>query len=176
MMRENKIPRITNWSQISIGVLAIFIGILLYVFDRPPKEVYFVPDSNSLYQGEGAVFGVIGNYLPTFLHVLAFCLVTAGVLGSKRLEALWVCIVWALIDTLLELGQHPDISAIIARAIPDWFSSIPLLDNIASYFINGHYDTIDIASILVGASCAFGIICLTTSVEFQYNHSSENGK
>ena len=58
--------------QIEIGMMALILGIVLYVFDRPPSQIYFIPELVSQYKGETFIFGFIGYHLPTQL-LLMFC-------------------------------------------------------------------------------------------------------
>jgi hypothetical protein len=154
---ENE-QRKTDWRQILLGAGALGLGILLYVLDRPAEHTYFLPEALSLFSTTPRMFGNLGNHLPTFLHVLAFCLITSGILGSDKRAALMVCLGWLAIDAAFEIGQHPSVAARIIPLIPGWFAKVPLLDNTASYFTHGRFDPADLASILLGAMCAYVLI------------------
>ena len=147
-----------DWKQILIGGLALGLGIALYVFDRPPAQTYFLPDAMSLFTTTRSVFGRLGNHLPTFLHVFAFCLISSGMLGRSRRGALIVCFFWLFVDAVFEIGQHPSVSEIIIPMIPSVFFDIPVLENTASYFAQGRFDPMDLMSILLGAVCAYVLI------------------
>ena len=154
-VRVSKIKWRINWRQVLVGILALGLGVALYVLDRPPAQTYFVPNALSLFEEAASVFGTIGYHLPTFLHVFAFCLITSGVLGCGRRGAAMVCLLWLLIDGAFELGQHPDAARIILPLIPGWFANIPVLDNTANYFSQGHFDPADVISILLGTVGAY---------------------
>lgn len=156
--------------QILLGVIALGFGVLLYLFDRPPSQVYFIPAEISLYQGSTSLFGGIGNHLPTFLHVFAFALITSGVLACERRGALWVCVFWFVVDALFEVGQHPAVAARIVSVIPSWFAKVPLLENAASYFERGSFDIFDLLSIFLGALAAYGVLALWHQVVEQGLH------
>lgn len=147
-----------NWLQIIIGLTALALGVVLYLYDRPSSQIYFVPDLLSQYEGKPFMFGVIGYHLPTFLHAFAFCLLSTGILGSSTKEAFVICLFWLLIDGAFEIAQHPDIANGIIPYIPDWFKHIPVLDNTASYFIQGRYDPADLGAILIGTVVAYFLI------------------
>lgn len=147
-----------NQLQIVIGIAALALGVALYIFDRPSSLTYLVPDLFSQYEGKPVMFGVIGNHLPTFFHAFAFCLLTAGVLGSKIRGAFFICLFWCLIDGTFEIAQHPDIANKIITFIPDWFNNIPVLENTADYFLHGRFDQLDLVAILMGSVMAFGLI------------------
>ena len=158
-MTEQRHP--VNLTQLGIGVLALLIGVLLYWLDRPAAQTYFMPETLSLFRQTPRLFGSLGNQLPTFLHAFAFCLISAALVSRTRSTALGICLLWAGIDSLFEIGQHPAVAARLAAAIPAWFAHVPLLDNTRSYFLHGHFDPLDLASILLGAVAAYGLIMLT---------------
>lgn len=147
-----------NWLQIVIGMTALALGVVLYLYDRPSSQIYFIPDLLSQYEGKPFMFGVIGYHLPTFLHAFAFCLITTGILASGIRQALIICLFWLFIDGSFEVAQHPDIANKIITYIPDWFKSIPVLENTADYFIQGRYDPADLAAILIGITVAYVLI------------------
>jgi hypothetical protein len=146
--------KINGW-QIAIGVLALGVGVALYVLDRPPSQIYFVPKAWSLFKGTPSTFGAIGYHLPTFLHVFAFCLITSGVLACGRQGAAVICVLWMLVDMLFEIGQQQDIASEIVAYIPDWFKGVPFLENTADYFVQGRFDPADLLAILFGAIAAY---------------------
>jgi hypothetical protein len=152
--------RKTDRLQIMIGAVALGVGILLYMLDRPSNHTYFLPEALSLFTTTPRVFGQLGNQLPTFLHVLAFSLLTSGILGSSKQSAWRVCGFWLCIDAAFEIGQYPLVAEKIIVLIPHWFSAIPLLDNTANYFARGRFDIADLVSILLGALCAFALLQL----------------
>lgn len=154
----NKIQWNINWREIVIGLLALGLGVALYVLDRPASQTYFVPDALSLFEQTPSVFGALGNHLPTFLHVFALCLITCGVLGSGLREAAVVCLLWLLVDVFFELGQHQDIAHKIVPYLPNWFKGIPFLENTADYFVQGRFDPVDLIAILFGAIASFLLI------------------
>ena len=143
------------WPQIITGALALALGVVVYVLDRPASQTYFITQGASLYQKGAAWFGVFGNYLPDFLHAFAFCLITIGVMGGGRRIAIQASIFWLLVDGLFELGQHKAISKVIVHYIPDWFKQIPLLENTAAYFSHGRFDPLDLLSIALGVVAAY---------------------
>ena len=150
-----------NWTQVLLGVLALVSGVVVYIIDRPAEHVYFLPQALSMYEQIPSVFGRAGYHLPTFLHVMAFSLMLTGVIGCGKQGGLIVCIIWMVINSAFEIGQHQDIAPGIVELLPEWFSSMPILDNTASYFIHGVFDPYDLLSIVVGALVAYVVIKLT---------------
>ncbi len=150
------------------AVLAFLLGTAVYVFDRPAGTAYLLPAWLSL-QDSGVrpfgAFGAFGDSLPTLAHAFAFSLLTALVLPRGVGYAALACGGWALLETLFELGQHPSISPLLARAIGERFSGIPVLDHLVPYFSGGVFDGMDVLFGLLGALAAFGVLRLADSPE-----------
>lgn len=152
----------TNWLQIGIGLLALIIGALVYIVDRPPGQTYFVYESGldiSLYKTIPNLFGAIGNVLPEFSHVFAFILITSGILSAGKTGTMVMTFFWFLTDILFEFGQKFGSAA--ADLTPIWFESIPYLDNTSVYFKNGTFDWLDMAAIIAGSVCAYFVLIKT---------------
>lgn len=160
MAREN-FRRELDWNLIAIALIALSIGIALYLIDRPASHIYFIPASLVHHHRDGGLlFGTFGYYLPTFVHVFAFCLLTAGIIGKNRKYALFICLFWLFIDGIFEIAQYPAIARLIADYIPAWFDGIPFLENTKNYFLQGRFDVWDMASIITGAVLAYLLILL----------------
>lgn len=144
-----------NWRLIVIGLAALALGAVLYIYDRPASHIYFVPNFLSQYKGEPVLFGFIGYYMPTFLHVFSFCLISIGILGSEQGMESGICLFWLLVDGAFEIAQHHYIADEIIHHIPDWFKFIPILENTKNYFINGRFDPADLTAILLGTITAY---------------------
>lgn len=145
---------------IAIGALAI--GILVYVFDRQPEFVYFLPGWLSLNSMTGAFFGSIGNYLPTFIHVYAFILLTVVIAAPSISKLIPICLAWFTLDSLFEVAQLNSVAVWIGNHIPGWFDGIPFLDNTANYFLMGTFDALDLFSIVAGTLAAYLTIIFTS--------------
>lgn len=138
--------------QIVIALFVLSIGVLVYLLDRQPGSVYFIPEWFSLTGNPGSIFGYIGNHLPTFIHVYVFILLTVSTTAVSVSHA---CILWFVIDSLLEIAQLTTVANWIAENIPAWFAGIPFFENTASYFKNGTFDVLDIVSIVLGTVAAY---------------------
>lgn len=138
-----------------VGVLALVLGVSVYILDRPATQTYFIPDNLSAYVETESVFGIMGNYLPTFLHAFSLCLLTIAALKCTQRGSLLVCIFWLLIDGLFEVAQHQQVSQFIIPVIPDWFANFPILENAQNYFTHGNFDPLDLLSILIGVLGAY---------------------
>jgi len=162
-----------NKIQILTGATVLFIGILVYLVDRPPDQTYFVdksPVNISLYQILPNLYGIIGNSLPSFAHVFSFILITAGLIASKKRHFIIICSFWFLINSIFELGQK--FNTVFIRFIPDWFASIPFLENIGDYFIRGTFSFGDLAAITIGTIAAYFVLIITSERKKETAHNS----
>ncbi|HET58105.1 MAG TPA: hypothetical protein ENN35_06655 [Deltaproteobacteria bacterium] len=145
-----------------IGIAALFVGVLLYLVDRPPGDTYFVQRSLewlSLHGDVPALFGTLGHVLPGFIHPFSFSLITAGLAGPTRRGAAVICLAWFFLNTLFELGQkYKDITA---NLVPGWFGRVPYLENTEAFFRRGIFDPWDITAMAAGAATAFIIIAVS---------------
>jgi hypothetical protein len=141
-----------------IAIAALAFGLLVYLFDRRPEHVYFLSHGFVLAHAPHSLFGVVGNYLPTFVHVYAFILLTAAVAGATR--AIGICVAWFVVASLFELAQLPAVAPVIAASVPAWFARVPVLDNTAAYFLDGTFDVLDLLSIALGTIAAYMTVAL----------------
>ena len=145
---------------IAIGFVALVVGTMVYLTDRPPKTAYFIRvlfRNLSFYSGSPSHFGYIGYNLPAFIHVFSFSLFSAGVNRKAREWKLINCFSWFLLNTIFKIGQKFPVEAV--RCIPKWFNKIPFLENTGNFFRYGTFDLWDIVAFAIGALAAF--ICLT---------------
>lgn len=155
-----------NTRQIFIGIAILLTGSLVYLVDRPPDQTYFVyssPFNISLYNAIPNLFGLIGNSLPTFIHIFSFSLISAGLICCQKRGYLIICISWFLVDCAFELGQKYDSLAL--KIIPDWFAGIPFLENTENYFLYGTFDFVDLAAITIGTVMAYFVLLSTNKSE-----------
>lgn len=143
----------------TFATVAMAIGVLVYVVDRPASQVYLLPSALSFTSTPGIFVGAIDASLPSFLHVYAFSLLTAAVTTTRAPAT--IAGAWCATELLFELGQHPAIAPAIAAAMPAWFSAIPLLENIGPYFVRGTFDPADISATIAGALIAYLTIIFT---------------
>jgi len=142
-----------------VGIFLLSIGALIYLIDRPPGQTYFLfslPFEFSLYHRYSPLFGVIGNFLPHFLHVTAFILLTAGLLDCGKKGYLVISLFWMTVNVGFELGQK--YSDYAASLVPDCFDGIFLLENTKSYFLSGTYCHLDMVAIITGSVSVYAFL------------------
>lgn len=148
--------------QLAAAVGSLVIGTLVYVFDRNPASVYFLSDHLSLNSIDGRIFGIIGNHLPTFVHVYAFILLTVVVAVPSICKLPTACLAWFTIDGLFEVAQINQVAQWIGNNTPQVFNTVPLLNNLDDYFLHGTFDVIDVLSIALGTLAAYLTVVLGT--------------
>lgn len=153
---------IINWRQIIIGSAVLLVGTLVYLIDRPPEHTYFVFKSAvdiRLFKSLPNLFGVIGNTLPSFVHVFVFILMTAGMIACRKRGYLIICLCWLTLDVTFEFGQK--FNVFFSSLVPAWFSRFPFLENTTNYFSWGTFDQADIASAMIGSALAYLVLIAT---------------
>jgi hypothetical protein len=151
--------------QVVIALLALAAGVLVYVMDRDPAQTYFLPEGFGASGMEPLAFGRIGRYLPDFLHVYAFILLTCAILRPGAGGVLKISVVWFLLDACFEIGQHPAVSPFVAAYTPDWFGHLPVLENTRSFFLRGYFDPLDLIAFTLGAIGAWLTVILMPRYE-----------
>ena len=154
--------------QLTTAVLAVGIGVLVYLLDRQPSNVYFIPDWVSIVDSLNPIFGQVGNILPTFIHVYVFILLTVIIITPSPVRVFRICVIWFSVDSLFELAQLTPIAHLIAEHVPAWFIGIPFLENTAAYFLAGTFDILDLISIAMGSVTAYLTIMYSNKRETQY--------
>jgi len=143
--------------QVSVGICALLLGVMVYLIDRSPSSVYFIPPWLSMSDNFNQVFGILGNYLPTFVHPLAFILFTSVFVEPNKRNILLICMTWLAIDGLFECAQIKIVAHWLITFIPA-FTGIPVLENTRNYFIHGTFDVLDVLSIVLGTVAAYFIV------------------
>jgi len=167
-MKTTKINKV----QIFIGIIALLVGVLVYLIDRPPDTAYFLTrwaEGISLHDRIPNIFGPYGKNIPAFAHVFSFILMSAGILGCRRRGYFYICLFWLFVDGAFELGQRYD--SISVMLIPAWFEGIPFLENTANFFRLGTFDYLDLASFFLGTVVAY--IVLLATMERRDFHETE---
>jgi hypothetical protein len=94
---------------------------ITYLTDRAASSALLIPAISVL--AGGHVFGVLGQWLPSFVHPLAFSLFTAAALPAAARPRYLVCVVWFIVNAAFESGQHPQIRGHLGAALQSAFGS-----------------------------------------------------
>ena len=143
---------------ISLSLGSLFVGTLVYLLDRPPGNLALLPSNISLYAATPQIFGIMGQWLPSFVHVFSLILLTVGVAGLRNAASIVTCLSWFLVDAAFELSQHPALSQFATNAVLEINMSTQVSDHFVSYLQSGIFDIFDLAAICLGAATAFCVI------------------
>lgn len=144
----------TRAPPIFIGLLLLLLGSLVYLLDRNPDSVYFIPSWLSQWSPYQSFYGKFGNFIPTFVHPFALILLTAAFVELKKHNIIGICLTWLLIDSLFELAQMTVVAQWLIGIVPS-FTNVPILENTRNYFLYGTFDVLDLVSIVLGTMAAY---------------------
>jgi len=134
------------------GCLALSIGILVYLMDRDASQAALVPLITAL-AGRNA-FGVLGHWLPSFVHPFAFSLFTAAALSPGAAPRYVACAAWCAVNVGFELAQHTAFKSqwvlVLSAGAGDSVMTRPVLN----YLLHGTFDFGDVLAAILGALAA----------------------
>lgn len=109
------------------GFAMLAAGALVYSLDRPADSLLFLPAILSLHDGQAYLTPALGGPLPTFLHTMAFSLMTAALMAPTLRARLAACGVWVAVNWLFETAQHPALLEITGIGMPGAFDLLDML-------------------------------------------------
>jgi hypothetical protein len=145
-----------NWLQVGTGAGLMTFGVALYAIVRSSTLWGFLPDLHL--PGLEEWLGRAGGSAPTFFHVAAMSLLTAGVLGGTTRLAWGAALTWISTDIVFELGQHELLRVYLIGSVPEWLERVWLVDRTRSYFLNGTFDAMDIVAAVLGGFTALALM------------------
>ena len=162
--------------QIALAVAALLIGVLVYLLDRQPENIYFIPQWLAIAVEGDSFLGALSNHLPTFVHVYAFILLTMAIvfpIQQYRHFLVPVCVFWFSVDSIFEIAQVDVIARFFAGHVPTWFDGIPFLENTANYFKSSTFDVVDLVSIGLGTLAAYYTVAVIDNIYVDDGTSEE---
>lgn len=141
--------------QVALAVIALFFGVFVYLLDNQPERIFFIPQWLANTVKGDSLIGQLDSYLPTFVHVYAFVLLTMAIvfpIQQYRRYLVPVCAFWFSIDSLLEITQLN----VVASQLPHWFDGV--------LFLKSTFDVMDFVSIGLGALAAFYTVAVIDNV------------
>ena len=132
---------------LAIASIALLAGVVFYWFTRPQNSAVFLSLLPVLPLNEHLSFLTQWlGWLPSFIHVFAFSLLTYWALGCRHL--LFASVLWGVINSLFELGQ---------ALPPRMIQLLPDVVNLHSYLAHGVFDIFDLLACVMGAWAAWAI-------------------
>lgn len=144
-MIEITVPRSDTGRTLVVAAIALLMGVAYYWLARIESSAAFLTllPSPPLTL-EPAFFARYLGWLPTFVHVLAFSLLTWLALGRR--DGLLACTLWGVTNATFELGQALSVGLI--QHLPEFL-------NLRDYLIHGVFDPFDLAACAIGAWVAW---------------------
>ena len=136
----------------AIGALVFALGVIVYLTDRNTSHSTLIP--SVVWLAGYNLFGMLGGWLPSFVHTFTFSLFTVAVLPERSEPRYGVCFAWFAVNAAFEVGQHPQLSRHLEVFLKGNLELLPLTRALANYFVRGTFDLGDIAAALVGALAA----------------------
>jgi hypothetical protein len=136
----------------ALGFSALSIGILVYVTDRDASHAVLIPAVAAL--SGSHLFGVLGQWLPSFVHPFAFSLFTAAAQPAQSRPAYGACLAWWAVNVAFEVAQYPGFSADVADALQRAAGPAWLTNAVSNYLLQGTFDVADLAAATGGALAA----------------------
>jgi hypothetical protein len=163
-----------NKTQLLAGICFLAAGTFYYYFFRGADQTYFLQFLGLTSQAieTSPLLQKLGYSLPTFIHVFAFSLLTAGLIAESKRGYAAACFFWFAVNVLFEFGQRFD--NYVVQVIPGWFAEIPFLQNTSGYFLKGRFDYLDLFSITLGALTAYFFLLKTSNKENKNEKQTRN--
>lgn len=134
------------------ATVALGLGVLLYLGDRPPGHAMALPAAWST--GGAPRFGAAGDWLPSFLHPFAFSLLWAALRPPGRRAGYGGCVGWAALNLAFEFAQHEALRPAVTAATQAVFGQTWPTRMLGAYLGRGVFDPADVAAVAAGALAA----------------------
>jgi hypothetical protein len=144
-----------TWGLIALALAALLGGLFVYLLDRPAGSAYLIPAFLQLGRNGPGILGAAGSWLPSFLHVYAFILLTLAFVRPTRSSLLLICMGWLSIELVFELIQHPAFLEFLAGLPGGWLARIPGAMMLREYATGGVFDPLDLVALGFGAVAAY---------------------
>jgi len=145
------------------GCMALSAGLFVYLSDRVASHAALIPSIALL--GGRNLFGTLGQWLPSFVHPLAFSLFTAAVLKPGAVACCGACTFWAVVNVVVEIGQHPAFAASWRTALHGGVGEWAVARATLNYFLQGTFDPYDACAATLGALAAAALLLFVDCIQ-----------
>lgn len=135
---------------VATASLALVLGMLVYMSDRPAAHALLMPTVFTV--ASGPLFGMLGQWLPSFVHPFAFSLYSAAARAPAPRPAYGACVVWWAVNLVFEGAQHPHLRPIVVESLRDTFGG--WTQPLSNYLLRGTFDPGDLIAAALGALAA----------------------
>ena len=152
----------------AIGCLALALGLLVYLADRDARHAVLIPAVAAL--AGSSLFGVLGQWLPSFVHPFAFSLFTAATSPSRASAGYSACVAWWAVNVVFELAEYPGINRAVAQAAEGVLGRSWPARLLSNYVLRGTFDVGDLIAATAGAVTAATVLYLVHRLEVDHEH------
>jgi hypothetical protein len=152
---------------VTVGLVALAVGLLLYLVDRDPSRAALIPAAVAL--AGGNVFGAFGQWLPSFVHPFAFSLFTAATYPSRTAAGCGACVAWWAANVAFEVAQYPGINRVVAQVTEGVLGQSLPARLLSNYVVQGTFDANDLVAATAGAVAAALVLCFVHRREVNHD-------
>lgn len=149
---------IQNLRQVLLGSIFLSLGIITYIAFRPSGQATWIPEMISLDWSKFQIIVKIGNSIPSFLHILSFSLLTAGIMAQNKKNYMIICFTWFFINLLFEFLQANTVFTLLNSVSDNHDKLNPLLQWLKNFSMYGVFDPKDIIALIIGAIIAYIVL------------------
>jgi hypothetical protein len=158
--RNGPAAAVKEWKRaallVFVGCASLSAGLLVYLADRVASHAALIPSIAAL--GGRNLFGALGQWLPSFVHPLAFSLFTAAVLKPGVAVCCAACTFWAVVNVAFEVGQHPALAGAWTAALHGGVGESAIARATLYYFLQGTFDPYDVCAATLGSLAAGALL------------------
>jgi hypothetical protein len=153
---------------VATGLMAMAVGLLVYLIDRDPSHAALIPAVEAL--AGSSLFGVLGQWIPSFVHPFAFSLFTAATYPSRASAGYSACAAWWAVNVVFEVVQYPGINWAVAEAAEGELGRAWPARLLSNYVLRGTFDVGDLIAATVGAVGAAGVLYFLHRLEVNHEN------
>lgn len=151
---------------VSTGLVAMAVGLLVYLTDRDAAHAALIPSVAAL--AGSNLFGAIAQWLPSFVHPFAFGLLTAATYPTQSSAGYLACIAWWAVNVAFEIAQYPGINRSVAKAAEHVFGPSWVERLLSGYVLRGTFDVGDLIAATAGAAGAASFLYVVHRLEVNH--------
>jgi hypothetical protein len=165
-----QIVHIFNVTRFCIGITVLIVGIVFYILYRPPAYFITLLHLDTYVMSDRLFIGdIVYGSLPSFVHIVAFSMITSSIIGETPISDLIVCLVWLFIEVLFEFAQGYK-SLVLTCLI--YMSKLPFHDTMTTYIVYGTFDVNDLVALLLGSLITYYLMFITRkTIGAYYGHT-----
>ena len=131
-----------------LGIAILFSGVVFYLLSRTDTPVFLSFFGFDMVPVLPAAMINGAGWLPTFVHVVAFTLITAAWLPARPLAWAFAAVIWAVVNFAFEVIQMSSLRPVLEN------DSL-VASAVTGFAESGTFDWLDIVAAMAGAVLGF---------------------